>query len=99
MKKLLLLLSCCILSLLAVAQPKSIKNSPPLTEATPESQGFSSERLARVDAMLQSAVADSDIPGAVMLIARNGKIVYWKAFGQADCQTKRPLKRDDKAVV
>jgi CubicO group peptidase (beta-lactamase class C family) len=89
------LLGCCILSLSSAAQTKSTKNSPPLTEATPESQGFSSERLKRVDAMLQSAVADSDIPGAVMLIARNGKIVYWKAFGQADNQANRPLKRDD----
>lgn len=95
MKQLLFLLGCCILSLSSAAQTKSIKNSPPLTEATPESQGFSSERLKRVDAMLQSAVADSDIPGAVMLIARNGKIVYWKAFGQADNQANRPLKRDD----
>lgn len=95
MKKLLFLLGCCILSLSSAAQTKSTKNSPPLTEATPESQGFSSERLKRVDAMLQSAVADSDIPGAVMLIARNGKIVYWKAFGQADNQANRPLKRDD----
>lgn len=95
MKQLLFLLGCCILSLSSAAQTKSIKNSPLLSEATPESQGFSSERLKRVDAMLQSAVADSDVPGAVMLIARNGKIVYWKAFGQADNQANRPLKRDD----
>lgn len=95
MKKLLLLLCLLAPSLLLTAQTKSSRNSPPLTEATPESQGFSPERLARVDAFLQSAVADSDVPGAVMLIARNGKIVYWKAFGQADNQAKRPLKRDD----
>ncbi len=95
MKKLLLLLSCCFIALLTLGQTKSNKNSPPLAEATPESQGFSSERLARVDAMLQSAVADSDIPGAVLLIARNGKIVHWKAFGLADNAAKRTLKRDD----
>ena len=95
MKKLLLLLSFCIISLLATAQTKSSKSSPALTEAMPEGQGFSSERLARIDAMLQSAVAESDVPGAVMLIARNGKIVYWKAFGMADNASKRTLKRDD----
>jgi CubicO group peptidase (beta-lactamase class C family) len=95
MKKCLLLLCLLANTLLLVAQTKSAKNSPLLTEATPESQGFSPERLARVDAMLQSAVTDSDIPGAVMLIARNGKIVYWKAFGMADNQAKRTLKRDD----
>lgn len=95
MKKHLLFLLFSLFSLLSVAQTKSSKNSPPLAEATPESQGFSAERLGRVDAMLQKAVAESDIPGAVMLIARNGKIVYWKAFGMADNQTKRALKRDD----
>ncbi len=95
MKKHLLALCLCLAAMLAVAQTKSIKNSLPLAEATPESQGFSSERLARMDAMLQSAVADSDVPGAVMLIARNGKIVYWKAFGMADNASKRALKRDD----
>jgi CubicO group peptidase (beta-lactamase class C family) len=95
MKKLLLLFFLSALTLLAGAQTKSAKTSAPLAEASPESQGFSAERLARVDAMLQSAVADSDIPGAVMLIARNGKIVYWKAFGMADNVAKRQLKRDD----
>ncbi len=96
MKKLLLLFCLSALTLLAGAQTtKSAKTSTTLAEASPESQGFSAERLARVDAMLQSAVADSDIPGAVMLIARNGKIVYWKAFGMADNAVKRQLKRDD----
>jgi CubicO group peptidase (beta-lactamase class C family) len=95
MKKLLLLFCLSALTLLAGAQTKSAKTSTPLSEASPESQGFSAERLARVDAMLQNAVAESDIPGAVMLIARNGKIVYWKAFGMADNAAKRQLKRDD----
>lgn len=94
-KQLLLLLAFCILALPTFSQSKSIKNSPPLIEAKPETQAFSSERLARLDAMLQKAVADSDIPGAVVLIARNGKIVHWKAFGMADNTSKRALKRDD----
>lgn len=95
MKKQLLICLLLAFAGMALAQTKSSKKSPPLTEASPESQGFSPERLARVDDFLQAAVKDSDIPGAVMLIARNGKIVYWKAFGMADNQAKRPLKRDD----
>jgi len=40
-------------------------------------------------------VAKGEIPGAVALIARQGKIVYWKAVGMADNAANRPLKRDD----
>ena len=73
-------------SLSAIAQTASIKNSPPLLEAVPESVGMSMERLARIDDMCENAVNESNIPGVVCLIARNGKIVYWKAFGKADKQ-------------
>jgi|SRR5665647_500399 len=77
------------------AQTKSIKNSPVLTEGTPESVGMSAERLARIETMCTDAVAKGEIPGIVALVARNGKIVYYKAFGKADNQSGRNLKRDD----
>jgi len=74
------------LSLTANAQTKSIRKSPPLKEASPASAGMSTERLARIDVMCEKAVLEGDIPGVVALIARKGKIVYWKAFGMADNQ-------------
>ena len=77
------------------AQTKSIKNSPVLTEGTPESVGMSAERLARIETMCADAVAKGEIPGIVALVTRNGKIVYYKAFGKADNQSGRNLKRDD----
>lgn len=77
------------------AQTKSIKKSPFLTEASPESVGISSERLARIDQMCADAVKNGDLPGIVSLITRNGKIVHWKAYGMADNQSGRALKRDD----
>ena len=77
------------------AQTKSIKNTPVLTEGTPESVGMSAERLARIETMCDDAVAKGEIPGIVALVARNGKIVYYKAFGKADNQSSRNLKRDD----
>ena len=82
-------------TLSASAQTRSAKNSPSLTEAKPESVGMSGERLARIDQMLEAAISEDDIPGAVALVARKGKIVYWKAFGSADVETGRKFKRDD----
>lgn len=77
------------------AQTKSIKKSPVLTEAAPETVGISSERLARIDQMCADAVKNGDLPGIAALIARDGKIVFWKAYGKADNQAGRELKRDD----
>jgi hypothetical protein len=79
----------------APAQTSSGQHSPALAEARPVSVGMSSERLARIDALCQKAVADNDIPGVVALVARRGKIVYYKSFGLADNASGRKLQRDD----
>lgn len=84
-----------VISALAIAQTKSIRNSPSLSEGTPESIGMSSVRLAKIDKMLKESVSNSDIPGVVALIARDGKIVYHKAFGMADNYSDRSLNPDD----
>lgn len=75
------------------AQTKSIKNTPPLTEASATSVGMSQERLSLIDNMFQEAVANNKVPGVVALIARHGKIVYHKAFGTANASGEK-LKRD-----
>jgi CubicO group peptidase (beta-lactamase class C family) len=80
---------------LVQAQTKSIRKTPALAESTAESVGVSTERLARIDSMFANAVKTGSIPGAVGLVARNGKIVFWKAYGMADNQSGRALKRDD----
>lgn len=94
MKKYILLLALCLPVLLS-AQTKSLRVSPPLSMAEPESVGMSSERLARIDAICKEAVQDGDIPGAVALVARKGKIVYYKAFGQSDAQTGKASQLND----
>ena len=77
------------------AQTKSIKHTPVLSDATPENVGISSERLSRIDKMCEEAVEDGNLPGIVSLVTRNGKIVFWKAYGMANNQEGRKLKRDD----
>ncbi len=56
---------------------------------------MSAERLGRIDEMCRTAVSGGDVPGVVALVARRGKIVYWKAFGMAENGCNRELKRDD----
>ncbi|MEK7255369.1 MAG: serine hydrolase domain-containing protein, partial [Bacteroidota bacterium] len=66
-----------------------------LSEISPEQVGMSSERLARLDDFLAKSVAEGDIPGVVALVARNGKIVFHKAYGMSDNTSKRAAKTDD----
>lgn len=76
------------------AQTESILYSPPLAEGVAEDAGMSEERLSRIDDMIESAIDQNQIPGAVALVARDGEIVYKKAFGMADNQEGRELRTD-----
>lgn len=77
--KILLSFFVLFFSVAILAQDNSM-----LLEAAPESTGISIDRLNKIDAMLQSAVKENQIPGVVALIARNGKIVYHQAYGAAN---------------
>ena len=62
--------------------------------ARPEDVGFSSERLGRITQYFQGEVDKGAIPGAVLLVARNGKVVYREAVGYQDRENKTPMKAD-----
>ncbi|MCG9972495.1 serine hydrolase domain-containing protein [Christiangramia crocea] len=70
------------------------KKNSVLTEAPPESVGISSERLEKIGNMLQTSVENGEIPGAVALIAKDGKIVFHKAFGDASADGEDLEKND-----
>ncbi len=77
--------TCIAFSALAQGLPKATH---------PEDVGFSSERLQRLTSVFQTDVDKGAIPGAVVLIARNGKIAYLKAFGFQDREKKIPMSTD-----
>jgi len=80
----------CLAFIITAAQPKILESVP-----HPELAGLSPERLTRVDKMINELITAKRIPGAVVLIARNGKIAYHKAYGVSDVETQAPLKKDD----
>src|ERR1700758_1554445 len=81
----LLICIACSLSALAQELPKL---------ARPEDAGFSPERLSRITQFFQSEVDKGAIPGAVLLVSRNGKTVYRQAIGYQDRENKLPMKPD-----
>src|ERR1700755_52707 len=66
----------------------------PLPRANPEDVGFSSERLARIDSVLKADIDAGRIPGAVIAIARHGKLVKLDAYGFRDKQAAAPMTTD-----
>jgi CubicO group peptidase (beta-lactamase class C family) len=56
----------------------------PLPRARPEEVGLSSERLARIGATLKADIEAGRIPGAVIAIARHGKLVMLDSYGWRD---------------
>lgn len=60
----------------------------------PESVGLSPARLARVDAAIQADIAAGRVPGVVVAVARRGKVVYQKAFGVTNRETREPMRAD-----
>src|SRR5712692_6929205 len=62
--------------------------------AKPEDVGFSRDMLDRIVSTLNADIAKGAIPGATLLIVRNGKIAFYESFGWLDTATKTPMPKD-----
>ncbi len=67
---------------------------PPLALAKPEEVGLSAERLARIRPVLEAEVAENRLPGAVVMIARRGRLAYSETVGFRDRQANAPMTAD-----
>ncbi|HEX8091709.1 MAG TPA: serine hydrolase domain-containing protein, partial [Blastocatellia bacterium] len=66
-----------------------------LAQAAPESVGMSSGRLAKIDEAVLASVEREETPGAAVLVARQGRVVYRKAFGsRATSPAREPMTLD-----
>lgn len=66
----------------------------PLPRVDPAKAGFSPAALQRIDRFFTDEIAKERIPGAVVAIARDGKLVYHKAMGFQDKQKALPMRTD-----
>jgi len=88
MKDIITVLLGCMISLNVLAQVNTLQ------PGTASSVKVSPERLKRIDKLLQGQIDSGLIKGAVAFIAKDGKIIYYKAFGVDDADKKTPMKKD-----
>jgi CubicO group peptidase (beta-lactamase class C family) len=66
-----------------------------LEEVTPEKVGISSQRINRITSLSEEYVKSNKVPGIVTMVSRNGKIVYYEAFGNRGADDQSKMKKDD----
>ena len=82
-----LLIVLSTVTLLSAAEPVITPTSPP-------DVGLSSERLEMIGRAVRSEIDQGAIPGAVVAIARKGKLAYYESFGFLDKDKNIVMRRD-----
>jgi uncharacterized protein YbbC (DUF1343 family)/CubicO group peptidase (beta-lactamase class C family) len=82
-------LRCRIFVFLAILTFASQAISIQLPSALPAAVGMSAERLGRMDQIIQAALARKELPGAVVLVARHGRVAWRKAYGARAVEPQR----------
>jgi CubicO group peptidase (beta-lactamase class C family) len=88
-RKTVLLAMCVLFCWAGSVFPQSTTKSK-----RPEEVGFASDRLARITQFFQSEIDKGSIPGAVLLVSREGKVAYLQTVGQQDREKSIPMKPD-----
>ncbi len=86
-------LSMVAVLLLSASLPQPI-TAQTLPKAKPEEVGLSTERLQRINEVIQRYIDSKQISGAVTLVARKGRIAHYEAHGQMDIEAKKPIRKD-----
>ena len=76
---------CAVIGVLAILCVQVLADEKPMTNS----------QLSGVDSVIEQAVADGNIPGAVLLVGHDGKVVYRKAYGSRALEPQRePMTMD-----
>jgi CubicO group peptidase (beta-lactamase class C family) len=65
-----------------------------LPTAKPEEVGLSAERLQRIHEAVMRRIEAKQLPGAVTIVARRGRVVHYETHGLMDLDTKKPMAKD-----
>jgi beta-glucosidase-like glycosyl hydrolase/CubicO group peptidase (beta-lactamase class C family) len=65
--------------------------SKAMPEADPSSLGFKTEKFRYIDSVINDGIKKEAFPGAVLLVAKGGKIAYEKAYGYLTYEKKQPV--------
>jgi CubicO group peptidase (beta-lactamase class C family) len=63
--------------------------------ASPKDVGFSADRLRRIGGVFQNEIDQQRLPGGVVMVSRNGRIVLADAYGFRDREANNPMQSDD----
>jgi len=66
-----------------------------LPQIAPDVVGLSPDGVRAMDSVMARYTAADRYPAAMLMVARNGKVGYWKAFGVRDLDRRDPLNRND----
>ena len=81
-----------LLTLAVLSAP--VLSAEDLPRAQPEAVGLSGPRLERLTEAMQAYVDDGRLAGAVILVARRGRVAYLRSFGQRDIESRSPMADD-----
>lgn len=88
-------LALCMALLAVPAHAQQSAASVDMTPVSPESVGFSAQRLENLHKIMQQAVDQKRIAGIVTILARHGKIVDYRTYGVSDMASGAPMRKDE----
>ena len=85
---------CPTIAFQVSAQTASRRTAVDATTVRPESVGFSSERLENLHKLIQDEIDQKQLAGAITILARHGKIVDYRVYGERDMESHTPMTKD-----
>jgi CubicO group peptidase (beta-lactamase class C family) len=89
------IITCLIFTGMLLSSYAAEPSQTTLTQCEPEAVGLLSSQLKHIDDAVQASILADETPGAVILVARHGRIAYFKAFGHRSIQPKQEAMTTD----